>query len=778
MHRMDRDQPASVRSHVQSYAYARPDAAAPCNHRGAAIVEAIIALPILLVVILAAIQFGLIYQAKATLNHASLQAARAGAVSNAAPDSIRQGLASGLLPLFSPERSVAGAVTTIARIDAQLATDARVRILNPTREAFDDFAEDVDDQRELPNDRLHVRSTAEGDASGLNIQDANVLKVEVTYGFPLRVPIVNWFISRVLLHANHDPDAFKRQLLTRTRLPILASATVRMQGPARLSDLVVARSDLPEVERFAVDTRPAESRGDDSDSDNSEAVDSDQRDREVGSNVGDPLLGFGSAGRPPPTTASTNTSERETSETSTEVADSSSTTTRNEAAAPLCSPTQGAAARDPDQDSGVLRQIWGELKSLAGTAVEFIKGFWEGIKEQLDDLVELITDPIEVAKGLYQLARNFIDDPAGTARAIGEALGKDLQQLVSCGAFDRGRVLGSNVDPAFMLKLATKLAKFGRLAHALDETKRAFGCASFVAGTSIWTAIGLQPIDTVQVGDWVTSRDRVTLEDGPHEVARTFHRTAPGYYALVIEDEVLRVTAEHPAWVQGKGWTAVEELRPGDPLATVHGDVLVRAAIPIEGPKEVFNFAVPGTESYFVGASGLWVHNTTCTIPPIYRAPRSPSGYAIGASDGGSGSWREVKRSATSPSAEAAYRYQQQVTGAPRDGPNIREYRVGDVDFDGYDAERDVLIDAKHYTEFCPLADCKPEFLRGKLATDLANQAERQIEALKRTETDASIEWHVANRQMATKIEEIIQHKLSRENWMLIKIVFTPDLAN
>lgn len=758
--------------------HARLGAAALCGHRGAAIAEAIVALPILLVVVLAAIQFGLIYQAKATLNHASLQAARAGAVNNAAPDSIRQGLASGLLPLFSPERSVAGAVTTTARINAQLATDARVRILNPTREAFDDFAEDVDDQRELPNDRLHARSTAEGDASGLNIQDANVLKVEVTYGFPLRVPIVNWFISRVLLHANDHTDAFSRQLLARTRLPILASATVRMQSPTRLSELVVARSDLPEVQRFAVDTRPAESRESDADSNNSDTVGSEQGDRGEGSNVGDPLLGFGSASRPLSTTGSTNTPAREPNDTDAEVADPASTTTKNEAAAPVCSPTQGAAARDPEQDRGVLRQIWGELRSLAGTAVEFVKGFWEGIKEQLDDLVDLITDPIEVARGLYQLARNFIDDPAGTARAIGEALGKDLQQLVSCGAFDRGRVLGSNVDPAFMLKLATKLAKFGRLAHALDETKRAFGCASFVAGTGIWTAIGLQPIDTVQAGDWVISRDRGTLEDGPHQVARTFHRTAPGYYSLVIEDEVLRVTAEHPAWVQGKGWTAVEELRPGDPLATVNGDVLVRAAIPIERPRQVFNFAVPGTESYFVGASGLWVHNATCTIPPIYRAPRSPSGYAIGASDGGSGSWREVKRSATSPSAEAAYRYQQQVTGAPRNGPSIREYRVGDVDFDGYDAERDVLIDAKHYTEFCPLAECKPEFLKDRVAQSLVEQATRQLEELEGAGSYSSIEWHVASQDMAAKIENILASQLDPNFSGRIKVIFTADVMN
>ena len=63
-----------------------------CQH-GSAIVETVIALPILLVVILGAIQFGLIYEAKATLNHASLQAARAGAVNNAQPEALRNGLA-------------------------------------------------------------------------------------------------------------------------------------------------------------------------------------------------------------------------------------------------------------------------------------------------------------------------------------------------------------------------------------------------------------------------------------------------------------------------------------------------------------------------------------------------------------------------------------------------------------------------------------------------------------------------------------------------------------
>lgn len=216
--------------------------------RGAAIVETIIAMPVLLIVILGAIQFGLVYQAKATLNHAGLQAARAGAVRHADPEAIRKGLARGLLPLYSPGSSLPDAVRTLDRVRADLATDARIRILNPTNEAFVDFGEHVNGVREIPNDRLHVRSTAIGPRSGLNIQDANLLRVHVTYGYELKVPFVNWLVARLLLAGPHDD--FERQLLRRLRLPMTTTSTVRMQSAARESGLVVARSALPDVERF------------------------------------------------------------------------------------------------------------------------------------------------------------------------------------------------------------------------------------------------------------------------------------------------------------------------------------------------------------------------------------------------------------------------------------------------------------------------------------------------------------------------------------------------
>jgi hypothetical protein len=203
--------------------------------------------------------------------------------------------------LYSPDSSFQGYQSTLASVTAAVAGDARVRILNPTQEAFADFSEEVEGVREIPNDRLHVRSTALGTQSGLNIQDANLLRVQVTYGYELNVPLVNWFITRTLLAFDGDEgyDAFERQLLRRTRLPILSTSTVRMHTPARMSDLVVARGDLPDIPRFSADTAPSDMEEEESPADEEEQEEDENNaspgeEPENGSTLADGFLGFGS----------------------------------------------------------------------------------------------------------------------------------------------------------------------------------------------------------------------------------------------------------------------------------------------------------------------------------------------------------------------------------------------------------------------------------------------------------------------------------------------------
>jgi hypothetical protein len=730
-----------------------------CRQRGAAIVEATIALPLLLVVILAVIQFGFVYQAKATLNHAALQAARAGAVANATSAALRHGLAQGLAPLTSPDASLQGVAASVARLEGELLTDARIRILNPTRETFDDFSVEVDGVRELPNDRLHARDTRPGASGGLNIQDANLLRVEITYGYELKVPLVNGFLSRVL-RLPRDSDAFHQQLLRRNRLPITATATVRMQSPLRFSELLVSRSDLPDVTRVAAGV--GEPGGDGSHNDEGNAPGDTQSSPgsadNSASSLGEGFFGFGEGEAPPPSDASDDDSPGED--------DSGGGHYDPGTEAPLCTPADTPAA-PAAEDQSALGRVWNELRGLAADGYEFVRGFWEGLRDQIGDLVAAITDPIETARGIYELAMSFMEDPVGTAQTIGAALGHDLSQLIECDSFDRGRVLGSYVSPAFMLKLAAKLARFGRagLRAAADATKRELGCASFAADTPVWVGDRTVPIQSLQPGEWVDARSDRDYLDRSQLVTHAFSRRAAAYRVVETEASRFAVTEEHPLWVQGRGWTAVRDIEIGAPIATAGGDTLVLANRRVDSALQVFNLTVANDSSYFIGDERVWAHNATCTLRVRYPVPRSPSNFTLGATDGGPGSWSSITR----PDNDA-YRYQELITGAPRGV----EYNVNGVNFDGYDANRDVLLDAKHWTQECPLGDrCRFEPLKQLMEDKLVSEAERQLRAVRAT--GASIEWRVVDEEMALRISAILDERIGTSaQRSRITVIFTP----
>ena len=162
---------------------------------GQAIVEYIIIFPVLLILIMGAIQVALIYQAKFTLNYAAFMGARQGALKNANLNSIKDGVAAGLTPLFmrwsgsgAPGLVDLSKARVISTIEVFNPLTARVEIISPTAAAFTAMA---GGGTQIPNDNLMYRS---GTGDGMNIQDANLLKIRVTYCVKLVVPFVNRMI--------------------------------------------------------------------------------------------------------------------------------------------------------------------------------------------------------------------------------------------------------------------------------------------------------------------------------------------------------------------------------------------------------------------------------------------------------------------------------------------------------------------------------------------------------------------------------------------------------
>ncbi|PPU82514.1 pilus assembly protein TadE [Xanthomonas sacchari] len=199
--------------------------------RGQSMVELVIITPVLLFLLLAVIQAVLLYRMKSTLDYAALMAARAGAVSGVDRMEMRKGFAKGMMPLYAHDTGQAALEVAYAKAFADLTLHGHITVINPTRAAWSNFRErQYNGQYALPNDTLAYRSDAIG-SSGVNVQDANILKIKVVYDAPLVVPFVGWVLGGKSQYLKAGTfEASPLQPLT-GRLPIESYAIVRMQSP-------------------------------------------------------------------------------------------------------------------------------------------------------------------------------------------------------------------------------------------------------------------------------------------------------------------------------------------------------------------------------------------------------------------------------------------------------------------------------------------------------------------------------------------------------------------
>ncbi len=96
-------------------------------------------------------------------------------------------------------------------------------------------------------------------------------------------------------------------------------------------------------------------------------------------------------------------------------------------------------------------------------------------------------------------------------------------------------------------------------------------------------------------------------------VEETFRLEAPTLQ-LHVGGQIIETTAEHPFYVDGKGWTDGCDLQPGDLLIGAAGNkIAVESIVPTGETKPVFNIRVSQDHTYFVGdddwGCSIWVHN-------------------------------------------------------------------------------------------------------------------------------------------------------------------------
>jgi hypothetical protein len=205
------------------------------TQRGQGLVEAVIVIPVFGALLLGIFQGILLYRAKATLDYAALMAARSGATHFAESGPMLDGLAHGLLPLYTHQTNRMALITAYAKAkaDLNLGQTASINIISPTQAAFADFKQpEFDGVNAIPNDSLPFRGSALGGRSHLTVQDANLLKIKVTYQYPLIVPIIDRLIGHL------DPVRTAAAGHKVYSIGLQAQATVYMQTPIRDPNLL------------------------------------------------------------------------------------------------------------------------------------------------------------------------------------------------------------------------------------------------------------------------------------------------------------------------------------------------------------------------------------------------------------------------------------------------------------------------------------------------------------------------------------------------------------
>ncbi len=183
--------------------------------------------------------------------------------------------------------------------------------------------------------------------------------------------------------------------------------------------------------------------------------------------------------------------------------------------------------------------------------------------------------------------------------AAGLPDGKEGKDALNVWWYDQ---LGYQYEPAPRVTLAQNVAP-------QYAGPRIYTC--FAAGTLVHTPEGSRPIEQIHAGDLVLSQD-VATGALDYQPAVVVHHNKPSKTLRITltNDETLVSSVYHRFWRSGLGWTLARELKPGETLRVLGGQVKV-ASIEPGDVVPVYNLDVARKRSFFVGLAGVLVHDNT-----------------------------------------------------------------------------------------------------------------------------------------------------------------------
>ena len=188
--------------------------------------------------------------------------------------------------------------------------------------------------------------------------------------------------------------------------------------------------------------------------------------------------------------------------------------------------------------------------------------------------------------------------------------------------------INEELAPAFAISLTLAMVSFGvsKAVQAIQNAApKCFKAGTLIACLDQAGKETLKPIEEIEVGDKVLAYDEETGEQGYKEVVRLFRNKTQEWHHVFVNGEEIVCTAEHPFYVEGKGFVPARELKERDNLLLSDGSKVEIDSLRIEHveiPETTYNFEVKDFHTYYVSHSNVLVHNV-CEKAAMRAAKRS-----------------------------------------------------------------------------------------------------------------------------------------------------------
>ena len=188
--------------------------------------------------------------------------------------------------------------------------------------------------------------------------------------------------------------------------------------------------------------------------------------------------------------------------------------------------------------------------------------------------------------------------------------------------------INEELAPAFAISLTLAMVSFGvsKAVQAIQNAApKCFKAGTLVACLDQAGKETLKPIEEIEVGDKVLAYDEETGEQCYKEVVRLFRNETQEWHHVFVNGEEIVCTAEHPFYVEGKGFVPARELKERDNLLLSDGSKVEIDSLRIEYvdiPETTYNFEVKDFHTYYVSHSNVLVHNV-CEKAAMRAAKRS-----------------------------------------------------------------------------------------------------------------------------------------------------------